>query len=49
VLAQTPPADEASSGQPHAAQTRPVRLLAGIVGAMAAAAALAWLFYQVAS
>ncbi|TMK74317.1 MAG: hypothetical protein E6G49_04180 [Actinobacteria bacterium] len=49
VLAQTPIAEDAPAPEPHTAQTRPVRLLAAIMAAMALAAALAWLFYLVAS
>jgi hypothetical protein len=49
VLAQTPLGDEASAPEPVSAPTRPLRLLAAIVGGMAAAFGLAWLFYQLAS
>jgi hypothetical protein len=49
VLAQAPIGEGTPAPQPESAQTRPVRLLAAIVGAMAVAAALAWLFYQLAS
>jgi hypothetical protein len=45
MLAQTPVGVQA----PATSDTRPLRLLAAIVGGMAAAAALAWLFYQLAS
>jgi hypothetical protein len=45
VLAQTPLAESASAPQPQPAPTRPLRLLAAIVGLMAAAFALAWLLY----
>jgi hypothetical protein len=44
VLAQTPIAVEV--GAPPAAPTRPLLLLAAIVGGMAAAFAVAWLLYQ---
>ena len=47
VLAQT--GEQAAPSPPQSAPTRPLLLLAAIVGAMAVAAALAWLFYQVAS
>ena len=49
VLAQTPVGEEAAPSPPQSAPARPLLLLAAIVGAMAVAAALAWLFYQVAS
>ena len=49
VLAETPLAEDAPAAQPRSGQTRPLRLLAAIVGAMAAAAALVWLLYQVTS
>jgi hypothetical protein len=49
LLAQTP-GGEVASGQPEAATgTRPLVLLAGIVGALAAGLALAWLLFQVGS
>jgi Putative prokaryotic signal transducing protein len=47
VLAQTPVGEAAATPGSRTAQTRPLRLLAAIVGAMAGAAALAWLLYQV--
>lgn len=47
VLAQAPIGEETPAPQPP--PTRPLRLLAAIVGAMAGAFALAWLFYQLAS
>jgi hypothetical protein len=49
MLAQTPVGEQATERPQAAANARPLMLLAGIVGAMAAAAALAWLFYQLAS
>jgi hypothetical protein len=49
MLAQTPVGEQATVQAPATSDTRPVRLLAAIVGAMAAAAGLAWLFYQLAS
>src|SRR5690242_7413332 len=49
VLAQTPAGDEASAPQPVSATTRPLLLLTAIVGGMAGAFGLAWLFYQLAS
>jgi hypothetical protein len=49
VLVQTPVGDQAAAPSPSPAGTRPVLLLAGIVGGMAGAFALAWLFYQLAS
>lgn len=49
VLAQTPVGDEASVSQPVSAPTRPLVLLAAIVGGMAGAFGLAWLLYQLAS
>src|SRR4051795_10888266 len=49
VLSQTPIGNEAPDPQPEFVHTRPVRLLAAIMAAMALAAALAWLFYLVAS
>jgi Putative prokaryotic signal transducing protein len=47
VLAQTPIGGQAPS--PQSAPTRPLWLLAAIVGGMAGAFALAWLLYQVTS
>lgn len=44
VLAQTPAVEQLA--QPEAASTRPLMLLAGIVGAMAVAVGLAWLLLQ---
>ena len=49
VLAQTPVGEQAAPSPPQSAPARPLLLLAAIVGAMAVAAALAWLFYQAAS
>jgi hypothetical protein len=49
VLAQTPIGEQAAPSRPQSAPARPLLLLAAIVGAMAVAAGLAWLFYQVAS
>ena len=49
VLAQTPIGDEVTTGEPRSAETRPLLLLAAIVGGMGGAFALAWLFYQLAS
>jgi hypothetical protein len=49
LLAATPGGQEATALSPPAGNTRPLRLLAGIVGALAGAAVVAWLFYQVAS
>jgi hypothetical protein len=49
MLSQTPVGEQAAAEPRAAADTRPLRLLAAIVGAMAGAAALAWLFYQLAS
>lgn len=49
VLAQTPIGEEAPAAEPGSAQSRPVRLLAAIMAAMALAAGLAWLFYLLAS
>jgi hypothetical protein len=49
VLAQTPAGAEGSGPQPVSAPTRPLRLLAAIVGAMAAVFGLAWLLQQLAS
>jgi hypothetical protein len=49
MLAQTPVGEQATERPQASANARPLMLLAGIVGAMAAAAALAWLFYQLAS
>jgi hypothetical protein len=48
VLAQTP-VGEAMSPERPALQTRPLLLLAAIVGGMAAAFAVAWLLYQLAT
>jgi hypothetical protein len=48
MLAQTPVGERAAAQPGAAAGARPVRLLAAIVGAMAVAGALAWLFYQAA-
>jgi hypothetical protein len=48
-LMQTPVGDQLSAPAQPAAGAHPLRLLAGIVIAMAAAAALAWLFFQLAS
>jgi hypothetical protein len=49
VLAQTPSGEQSAPPPPQAAPARPLLLLGTIVGALAVAAALAWLFYQVAS
>ena len=49
LLAQTPVGEQYAAGQAQAPATRPWVLLAGIVGAMAGAGALAWLFFQLAS
>jgi hypothetical protein len=49
VLAQTPVGEQTAPSPPQSGSSRPLLLLAAIVGAMAVAAALAWLFYQVAS
>jgi hypothetical protein len=49
VLAQTPVGEQAAMQPSAAGQTRPLRLLAAIVGLMAAAFALSWLFYQLAT
>jgi hypothetical protein len=46
VLAQTPVGEQAPGESRAAEDTRPLRLLAAIVGLMAGAAALAWLLYQ---
>ncbi len=47
VLAQTPVGEVTAAPGSRPAETRPLRLLAAIVGSMAGAAALAWLLYQV--
>ena len=47
VLAQAPVGEGAAAPGSRIAATRPLRLLAAIVGAMAGAGALAWLLYQV--
>jgi|SRR5215211_3663902 len=49
LLMQTPVGDQISAPAQPAVGAHPLRLLAGIVVAMAAAAALAWLFFQLAS
>lgn len=49
VLAQTPVGEEVSATPSKPAETRPLLLLGAIVGGMAGAFALAWLFYQLAS
>jgi hypothetical protein len=49
VLAQTPIGEQAVAQPPQAASTRPLLLLAAIVGGMAGAFALAWFLYQVTS
>lgn len=49
VLAQTPIGNETPTPESGSSPTRPVRLLAAIMAAMALAAALAWLFYLLAS
>ena len=49
VLAQTPGGEATAAPGSRPAETRPLRLLAAIVGFMAGAAALAWVLYQVAT
>jgi hypothetical protein len=49
MLAQTPVGEQAAVQAAAVAETRPLRLLAAIVGLMAAAAGLAWLAYQLVS
>jgi hypothetical protein len=49
LLAQTPVGEDASRQPETAAGTRPLVLLAGIVGALAAGLALAWLLFQLGS
>jgi hypothetical protein len=49
VLAQTPVGERAAAEPNVAGETKPLRLLIAIVGLMAGAFALAWLFYQLAS
>ena len=47
VLAQTPVGEDVSRQPETATGTRPLVLLAGIVGALAGAIALAWLLFQI--
>jgi hypothetical protein len=49
LLLQTPIGDQISAPAQPTVGAHPLRLLAGIVVAMAAAGALAWLFFQLAS
>src|SRR6266511_3248412 len=49
VLTQTRVGEQAAAQPQAAGDTKPLRLLAAVVGLMAAAFALAWLFYQVAN
>ena len=49
VLSQTPVGEGPAASDAQSAQTRPLRLLAAIVGGMAAAFALAWLLFQLGS
>ena len=49
LLAQTPVGEQQAVPSEEAPATRPLVLLAGIVGAMAAAAGLAWLLLQLGS
>jgi hypothetical protein len=49
MLASTPVGEQVAVQSAATSGTRPLRLLAAIVGLMAAAFALAWLFYQLAS
>ena len=49
LLAQAPVGERASLDTAARAETRPFRLLAAIVAAMAVAVAIGWLFYQLAS
>lgn len=49
VLAQTPVGERESREPSPAADTRPLRLLAVILGVLAVGVAIGWLFYQLAS
>ena len=49
VLAQTPVGEEVSATPSKPAETRPLLLLAAIVGGMGGAFALSWLLYQLAT